>query len=135
MSFTNKGPLMNSQISTLASDHLYRGQNLPMDKKLTSTNGRYKLVMQSDGNLVLYCNGNKVNWASNTAGKKVGNGGLQFQLDGNLVIYDPTHKATWWSKTHKTDAYALILSNNGNLELWSIKGTILWQSNTAGKCG
>ena len=44
------------------------------------------LVMQDDGNLVLYAKNGSVIWATNKTGKK-GNYYLQLQDDGNLVVY------------------------------------------------
>ena len=36
------------------ADRLNPGERLNHDESLTSSNGRYRLVMQSDGNFVLY---------------------------------------------------------------------------------
>ena len=44
------------------------------------------LVMQDDGNLVLYAKNGSVIWATNKTGKK-GDYYLQLQDDGNLVVY------------------------------------------------
>ena len=39
---------------------------------MVSKNGKAKLVMQQDGNLVLYCTGNnRVLWSSGTYGKSI----------------------------------------------------------------
>ena len=64
------------------------------------TNGKgkpNKLVMQGDGNLVLY-RGNSAKWASDTHGKKGEK--LVMQDDGNLVLYDAGNKALFDSQGH-----------------------------------
>jgi hypothetical protein len=58
-----------------------------------------KLIMQSDGNLVLYTPDSKsVVWASNTNGKGSGPYTALMQDDGNFVIYDSNFKPTWSTK-------------------------------------
>lgn len=54
------------------------------------------VVMQGDGNLVWY-DGTKVLWKSNTAGNYGAR--LEMQADGNAVIYTPANKAIWSSNT------------------------------------
>ena len=46
-----------------SGDHLNPGQSI------TSSNGRYILMYQNDGNLVLYINGGSALWSSQTNGK------------------------------------------------------------------
>ena len=67
------------------SDHLTRGATLRRGATLTSENGRYRLAMQSDGNLVLY-RGSQALYQSGTRDSS-GAAKLAFQTDGNLVIY------------------------------------------------
>ncbi len=56
------------------------------------------LVMQCDGNLVLYGNGSpSVHWASNTGGG--GSPKLVLQNDGNLVMYSNTGAVKWATNT------------------------------------
>merc|ERR1712176_642600 len=118
-------------------DSCYRGEinytALKIGESLTSSNGKYRLVMQTDGNLVVYCGGNAL-WASATDGKTV-KGGLMFQPDQNLVLYE--NDAVWASDTDNSGASRLtmrmtaILSStnlmapqSGTLKLTtSVKGT------------
>jgi hypothetical protein len=61
--------------------------------------GNAHLVMQTDGNLVLYKKGTRtVKWASNTY--RSGATQMKFQKDGNLVLYAPGNRAVWSSKTY-----------------------------------
>ncbi len=55
-----------------------------------------RCIMQSDGNLVLYCN-KKAIWTSGTANNP--GAYLLMRIDGNLVIYSREHRAIWASKT------------------------------------
>jgi hypothetical protein len=64
---------------------LESGQTLPASQYLTSSSGRCRLVMQTDGNLVLYNDAGRALWFSGTAG----NPGAYLAMqagDGNLVI-------------------------------------------------
>jgi hypothetical protein len=67
------------------------GNNLLANEGLTNAEGTARLVLQGDGNLVLYNKNGKALWASGTAG----NAGdrLEVQTDGNLVVYAPSPMA------------------------------------------
>lgn len=86
-------------------------------------NGIYLLLMQSDGNLVLYENFSttrKPVWASNTDGK--GGTYAVIQHDGNLVIYRPNGSGVapvWATNTGgKPYQYASVnLDNKGAITL------------------
>lgn len=109
------------------------GVTLPAGSKLVSANGHVTLAMQTDGNLVIYCEGKGVLWQTGTNGHSIG--GLSFQGDGNLVLYDQSEKPIWYSGTHGTDANKLVILNNGNLVLYGMGVRhVYWQSNTTGEC-
>jgi hypothetical protein len=79
-------------------------------------NGNFKLIMQTDGNLVLFSiNLNKILWSSNTAGNN--NARLCMQRDGNLVIYNINNQPIWASGTDNID-------NTGNYFRLSESGQI-----------
>ena len=70
----------------LRNDALYPGEYL------TSPSGAFQLILQTDGNLVLYGrNGNAV-WSTRTHGSGVTE--AKMQADGNFVLYDGG-KAEW----------------------------------------
>ena len=71
-------------------------QGLKQNQQLLAANGTTRLVMQVDGNLVLYpvSNGSAL-WASGTAGKPMAS--LLMQPDGNLVGYDTGITFPYWS--------------------------------------
>lgn len=56
-------------------DRLFEGSRLDIGEQLISRNGVFNAIMQGDGNFVVYHNGNKPIWASNTHG-----------LHGNLHV-------------------------------------------------
>jgi hypothetical protein len=65
------------------------------NKQLWSSNTKgdaRDLVMQNDGNLVLYAKNDSVIWASETTGKK-GDYFLALQDDGNLVVYQGIYQS------------------------------------------
>jgi RHS repeat-associated protein len=72
----------------------------------TAGNPNDYLILQTDGNLVLYSSGASQLWASSTAGTVASY--LAMQNDGNLVIYGPSG-ATW-----NREAGALLASAIGS---------------------
>ena len=97
----------------------------------TSADGKYRLEMQSDGNLVIYDGGDAV-WSSNTAGQGVAPYTLAMQGDGNLVIYDKDYSATWASNTagKGEGPYTLIMQGDRNLVIYDKNNSAIWASNT-----
>jgi hypothetical protein len=96
---------------------------------ITSDNGKYKLVMQDDGNLVAY-DGNTAIWASNT----VGTDGQKaiMQPDGNFVLYHVNGKPLWASNTSGKPGCFIVMQNDGNLVIYQPNAPV-WATNTAGK--
>jgi len=95
------------------SNQLNSGQTLKAGGKLVSSNGTYRLTMQSDGNLVLYKkNTAKAQWSTKTAGETGARAVMQ--SDGNLVVYKGA-KAVWDSSTNGQKGASLVLRNDGNL--------------------
>ena len=104
-------------------------QQLNVGDGIRSADGRYILVMQSDGNLVLYSPSRAV-WASNTNG--TGANTLIMQSDGNLVLYSPSRGAVWASNTAGSGGNVIVMQSDGNLVLYS-PSRAPWASNTSGK--
>jgi hypothetical protein len=100
---------------------------------LTSPNGAYRAVMQSDGNFVVYGPAGAI-WATGTSGP---NPRLSMQADGNLVLYSSTvfpsgaDQALWHTRTVDWSGTLLIMQDDGNLVLYRIDGTALWSSKTS----
>lgn len=106
------------------SRKLYAGQ------MLQTANRKYKVVLQSDGNLVIY-SPNRAIWASGTVGS--GAAFLVMQPDGNLVLYNNSSKAVWNSGTSGRGLSYLIMQSDGNLVVYNGSGRATWNSNTGGK--
>lgn len=113
------------------ADTLPSGGTLQPNQSLASTSGQYTVVMQGDGNLVLYDAAGKALWASNTAGQ--GPSFLAMQGDGNIVVYRLSDgQPTWSSSTNGRGPSHLVLQNDGNFVVYrDADGAPSWASNTA----
>jgi hypothetical protein len=92
----------------------------------------YELVMQADGNLVIYNSSSKALWASNTDNQKASYAIMQ--SDGNFVVYDGSG-ATWSTRTNGHPNATACFQNDGNLVIYAAgggfcSGTALWASGT-----
>ncbi len=98
--------------------------------QLFSTNNKFNLQMQEDGNLVVYNDKNQPLWASNTNGKGIRPYNLYLQGDANLVIYDSNKTPIWASDSAGlgSSPYNLVLNNNGDLEIHDSNNEIIWSS-------
>ncbi len=77
---------------------LNTGMTMRSGDYIQSPDNRYSLVMQPNGNLVLFSAGNdKALWSSNTYGQP--GAYAVMQNDGNLVVYKANNIATWSSGT------------------------------------
>lgn len=106
---------------------LRRGETLTAGHSRLSHNRKFRLVMQTDGNLVLV-EGKKVLWNSRTGGHS--GSSFSFQSNGNLVVHSVKGTALWQSKTHGTMT-RLLVQDDGNLVLYKGKKAV-WNSGTGG---
>ncbi|MFT3924524.1 MAG: hypothetical protein QM778_18440 [Myxococcales bacterium] len=106
---------------------LLTGQGLTPGRSLWSCDGVFQLILQTDGNLVLY-QGAKALWSSRTNGKA----GFEviMQSDGNLVLYDPYGTALWASGTNNHPGSALALTPastaNPRMKIIDENGATIW---------
>ncbi len=117
--------------SVMATERLSSGGSLKSGDQLTSQNGYFSLVMQVDGNLVLYFRSTTAVWYSNTRGTE--GASCHMQSDGNLVIYgtrDGERKAVWDSQTSEFSGGDLECQNDGNLVIYR-DGKAVWNSETS----
>jgi hypothetical protein len=99
------------------------GQSLTAGQQLSSPNGTYRLVYQTDANLVLY-SGTAPVWAT---GKNLGRPArATMQTDGNFVTYDSSGKATWATGTNGNSGAFLAVQNDGNLVVYAPGCKVLW---------
>lgn len=96
---------------------------------IRSSDKRYTLNLQEDGNIVLKKRNDAV-WSSRTNGKAVKV--LAFQKDGNFVLYG-YQGAIWSSNTANRNGTKLVLQNDGNLVIYDSFGNGIWSTNTQEK--
>jgi hypothetical protein len=118
------------QTETRPPVELYANQTLELGDRLLSFDERFQLIMQSDGNLVLYSGGQAL-WASGTSGK--GAVRLIMQYDGNLVLYRTNWTPVWTSGTSGRGPSMLIPQTDGNLVLYTESWNPTWNTRTGGR--
>ena len=111
------------------SDRRNPGEQLNRDQSITSPNGRYRLTMQVDGDLVLcrQTDGEPL-WQSNTLGQPATH--ALMQADGNLVIIASDGRALWSSCTPNHPGAYLTVQNDGNVVIYD-QGKAIWVSGTS----
>lgn len=115
----------------MSTNSLAPGQSLQNNQSITSTDGSFMLIMQDDGNLVVYqLQPRKPIWASQTANM----GGKQaiMQLDGNFVVYDgngTAPKDALWASNTSTPNSTLFMQDDGNLVIYG-PGKPTWATGT-----
>jgi hypothetical protein len=126
------GLLANGEIVyTGGSDKLLVDEVLNADESRTSPDGRFTLVQQGDGNLVLYNNqtGSPL-WSSGTCCWSYPTS-TRMQADGNLVV---TSWAPMWSSgTAGNSGAELVVQSDGNVVIYAEDGTPLWSTQTGGQ--
>lgn len=101
-------------------------EGLYPNQRVLSCNGRYQLMLQYDGNLVLTdLQTNTVLWSAGSQGNLVDV--LVMQGDGNLVIYDIQGTPIWNSQTNGKPGLKLKLFNNGTIKLYDSAWGTPWQ--------
>ena|SRR5689334_22004122 len=122
----------------LAADTLIAETNLTAGQNLVSRNGVYSLVMQTDGNLVLYY----LSPGSNAVptGFSSGRGGsyARMQMDGNFVVYKSNGTWHWTSQTGGRPydmSYKLQLTDDGSLFIRDGAGNVIKHVFADTNCG
>ena len=124
------------KIDETRSDVLLQGYKFNFGQGLISPNRQFTLMMQQDGNLVLYKTAEwRAIWATNTAGQ----GGVKtsLQYDGNFVMYTAFKVVKWASGTNGRSPCYLILQDDGNLVIYGVdnmqRPIAHWASGTNGR--
>ncbi|NUT52071.1 MAG: trypsin-like serine protease [Saccharothrix sp.] len=118
--WTNRTPA----VPTPGADRLQRGEQLTTGQSKTSPDGRYTLILQTNGDLVLYDQAHQPLWHTHTDGTATTRAVLQD--DGNLVLYTATGAHTWHTHTNGTNTDRLVLQSDSNLVLYSPDATPHW---------
>jgi hypothetical protein len=111
------------------------GNMMLVDEKLSpgqtrvSPNGRYRLILQTDGNLALY-DVRKVPalWSSKTNGRPTQTAIMQ--ADGNFVLYDGAGNRIWDTGTTGHANAQLQVQDDGNVVLYDGNHKNYWATNT-----
>lgn len=103
------------------------GYRLNAGESVTSCNGANQLVMQTDGNLVLFRNGGAL-WTSGTPGS--GANVAIMQEDGNLVLHAPWG-AVWTSSTFHGGS-RLVVQDDSNVVIFNSANAGVWSTDTCG---
>jgi hypothetical protein len=104
-------------LQVMGNDRLVSGGRLLPGQSIVSQGGRYRLVYQTDGNLVIYDDVARLAlWGSGTSGTSAGQAVLQG--DGNLVIYTAQLVPVWGSGTPGNTGSILVMQSDGNLVLY-----------------
>ncbi|MGG7651026.1 hypothetical protein ACQ4OB_23765 [Pseudomonas sp. ES4] len=106
---------------------------------LISLNGRFRLLLQADGNLIITDNGAVV-WIadgsqtySRTLHPKKMREPLMFVISNNGFLYDPSRRRLWIAEsTHSTDKSlwyntSMVIQDDGNLVIYDQRtGNLCW---------
>jgi hypothetical protein len=119
--------IIGSKQSVLWTDVSFRAGTFALSQGASVNFGSISLVMQSDGNLVLYQQGSPAVWSTGTWGQNCGAGNCVtvFQGDGNLVVYNGS-TPLWSSGTFGNPAANLVFSSQApQLQIIS-NDSVLW---------
>jgi hypothetical protein len=107
-------------------NQLAAGERIMAGQSLDAPNGRYRLAMQTDGNLVLY-DGDRPRWSSDTRGKGLS---LQLRKDGDLVIFKADGHPLWSTASGKDGdtGSRLVMQTDGNLVIYRKSGRAVWST-------
>ncbi|HMS31035.1 MAG TPA: hypothetical protein PJ984_01430 [Candidatus Saccharibacteria bacterium] len=121
VSYTIGNPDGLSYINT----HLRTGLSaLQPGQWLGSADRQYQLIMQHDGNLVLYTASMKPVWASGTDGNP--GAFALMQPDGNFVVYSGKLTPLWSTRTYGSQSNAIYVQQDGNLVLYTADMIAKW---------
>jgi hypothetical protein len=119
----------NPGLLNYVSPTLFDRQFLHVGQELETPDRKFKLILQDDGNLVLYSNETDTAlWHAKTYNKPSNR--LVMQHDGNLVLYDVNGKALWNTRTANKGYSRLTMQQDGNLVVYDKNSKPTWNSRT-----
>jgi hypothetical protein len=104
---------------------LFAGQTLGAGAALVSADGRYRLLMQTDGNLVEYGPSGPMWWTC-TYGTGAGNR-FVLQTDGNAVLYRGA-TPLWASASNGALRHRFVVQTDGNMVVYTADNSPVWSS-------
>ena len=118
---------VNPNFQNRLDDKLSSNQVLFKGQFIQNAARTSRLVLQGDGNLVLYNSNNQAVWASWTVGSNAKY--LILQSDGNLVLYNSNNQAVWASWTEGNGNSTMYLQGDNNLVIYNYNGPT-WSTRT-----
>lgn len=118
----------------LPGDTIFPNGRLTRDSGIFSNNRCFFLVLQNDGNLVIYktSTGQPI-WATGTHGIAVEQAAMQ--ADGNFVLYQYNGSPVWASGTDGRDGSRIVMQDDGNLVIYTESfNRPVWASNSVTGC-
>ncbi len=112
----------------LGRDSLQSGNIMKPNQYILSGDIRNVLILQKDGNLVLYGPGYKAVWNTKTNGQSISH--LVMQSDGNLVLYRTNGSVAWASYSQGNKGARLIMQKDGNLVVYNAANKAVWNTST-----
>src|SRR5262249_12466158 len=106
------------------------GKTLHAGESIKSPNGSYRLIMQGDGNLVLYAPGGNPLWHPGTNGNP--DAWAVMQTDGNFVVYSAADSPLWHSHTYGNPGAYLTLGDDSRMRILTADGKELWNVGGSG---
>lgn len=110
------------------------GANILNDNgTLSSPDGQYSVVMQHDGNLVMYRTTDRAPvWASHTAGQGTAPFQLNLAQNGNMCVYDTNNSVEWCSGSQDKGTAPWVASvGSGSFCINDSTGTNTWCAQVA----
>lgn len=103
------------------ASYLYPNSTLYANQRITSEQGKYSLVMQGDGHLVMYRADGSVRWSAGASGWY-----SIMQGDGNFVLYNSAYQPMFSTGTYGNPNALLHIQDDGNLVVYSSDWRPLW---------
>jgi hypothetical protein len=121
-----RGKRSDCKRSPARGRELRAGERLMAGDALRSANGKYRLRMQTDGNLVLYdLSARKVLWHSQTGGNP--GAFVAMGCNGLVVVFSKSREVLYTTGARADAGTRLTVQNDGNLTLQG-DGRVLWSS-------
>ncbi|PNH04429.1 Mannose-specific lectin [Tetrabaena socialis] len=116
----------DEEVCIAPADTLYQGEELQPGQYLRSADGRYDIVYQRDGNLVMY--GTDILWQSDSHARP---GKAVMMPDGKIVLFDADGRSYWTFRSEVAESvgpYGLLVTDRGSLLVISADFHVVWDN-------
>lgn len=127
-------PLCGVEMFQVEPGTMQANSRLESGQTLSSADGKVRLVMESNGDLVIYNSASTEVWSKKTGDTGAGAGAyLALESDGSLVLYKADGSPSTWTESIP-GAIMLRLGSDCKLAAEDLMGTELWSPSDAGDC-